>query len=193
MMQTTAIADDITREPSSLLDISGAKPQEQLTFFPTATFSISQLLWVHRLVTDETRLPYAQRGHFRTVGVWVGPVGVKPEEARFVPPLPEEIHPKIEALSEDWRNKYSALLHVQPENIIENIAMFHHGFLSIHPFLDANGRVARSVLQQQALELLHRNIIAKFTSDPEIYYDTLHKADQGDMKPLTTLIQSCLE
>jgi arsenate reductase-like glutaredoxin family protein len=151
MMQTSAFVEDLPRKPSSLLKRPDLESKDQLVYFPTATISISQLFWIHRLVTDDTRLPHAQRGHFRTVAVWVGPVGGTPEEARFTPPPPDEVYSRTEGLLESWREEYHSLIHSTPDKIIGELALFHHGFLSIHPFLDANGRVARAILQQQAI------------------------------------------
>ncbi len=97
------------------------------------------------------------------------------------------------ALLENWRLKYPSLIHSPPEKIIVDISEFHHAFVSIHPFLDMNGRVARAILLQQAHELLHRNISVRFSSEPKVYYEALQVADKGDLQPLITLIQSCLE
>jgi len=193
MMQTGSFFADIGRQPSSLLPFQDVGEEPKLIHFPTANLSIGQLRWLHRVITDKSRSPITQRGHFRSLSVWIGLPGSGPEEARFSPAPPEEVFPRIEALLEHWRNRYPALIHAAPDAIIKELAAFHHCFLSIHPFLDANGRVARAILQQQALELLRRNITAEFTSDPLTYYDALHKADEGDKVDLENLIRACLE
>lgn len=192
MERTTAALPITTSEPSRLTHPDLSSPLDLINF-PTASLSIGQLLWIHRLLTDDSRLPYAHRGHFRSIGVWIGKPGGKPEEARYVPPSPDEIYPLTEKLLEKWRNIYPELIHCDAEKKIYEVSNFHHEFLSIHPFLDANGRVARAILQQQAMELLNRKVTAKFTEDPAVYYDVLTQADDGDLSKLTNLIKACLE
>jgi len=63
----------------------------------------------------------------------------------------------------------------------------HHGFESIHPFRDGNGRVGRLILNF----ILRKNgfpLIDIKYKDRESYYDALSKADEGNLKPLTDLI-----
>lgn len=142
-LETETVTLPITMsEPSRLMHPDLSSPPDLISF-PTALLSIGQLLWIHRLVTDDSRPPYAHRGHFRSVGVWIGKPGGKPEEARYVPPSPEEIYPLTEKLLEKWHNIYHELIHWDAEKKIYEVSNFHHEFLSIHPFLDANGRVAR--------------------------------------------------
>jgi hypothetical protein len=193
VMQTTALIEVSSREPSSLIPFPDAREGLKLIHFPTASLSIGQLRWLHRVVTDGSKLPNTQRGHLRSVAVWIGPPGCGPEEASFVPPPPEEVLPRTTALLEDWCSRYPTLVHATPEAILEELTAFHHGFLFVHPFLDANGRVARAILQQQALELLRRNITAEFTAEPRTYYEALQKAHQGDQNDLKNLIQASLE
>jgi fido (protein-threonine AMPylation protein) len=193
MMQTTAFFGDFSRQPSSLLSFPDVRGEIEIVHFPTASLSIGQLRWLHRIITDDSRLPSTQKGHFRSVAVWIGPPGATPEEARFVPAPPEEVLPRTTTLLEQWRKRYPTLIHATPDIILEELTAFHHGFLSIHPFLDANGRVARAILQQQTLELLRRNFTAQFNADPQTYYEALYKADQGNRNDLRNLIRASLE
>jgi fido (protein-threonine AMPylation protein) len=73
------------------------------------------------------------------------------------------------------------------------LAKFHHGFLQIHPFLDANGRIARLILDQAARELLGQSITADFTADPSVYFAALRAADAGDLAPLERRISVALQ
>jgi len=79
------------------------------------------------------------------------------------------------------------------EQRIAALSSFHHGFLSIHPFLDGNGRGARALLQQQAFELTGRHLEATFTEDPAAYFEALSAADAGDQPSLARLIKANLE
>jgi Fic family protein len=125
--------------------------------------------------------------------VWIGKAGASLEDARFVPPAAAEVAPLLNDLIGRWCAGYSGLSGADEATRIAEIARFHHGFLSIHPFLDGNGRVARAILQQQAVELLGRNIEAVFSEDPVPYYDALSSADAGDITALTALIAANLE
>ena len=132
-------------------------------------------------------------GSFRDVAIWIGPPGSDIEEAVFLPSSPIDIGSEVEELLAGWRRKYPSLMQSNSEEIIKELTIFHHRFVSIHPFLDGNGRVARSILQQQALELLERSLNSTFASKPESYFDALREANNGDIGPLTDFIAACLE
>jgi fido (protein-threonine AMPylation protein) len=165
----------------------------QLTQFPTADLRVSHVMWIHRMLYDGSDLPRSVRGRFRSTMVWIGKAGASLEDARFVPPAAAEVAPLLNDLIGRWCAGYSGLSGADEATRIAEIARFHHGFLSIHPFLDGNGRVARAILQQQAVELLGRNIEAVFSEDPVPYYDALSSADAGDITALTALIAANLE
>lgn len=168
-------------------------PLPRLTQFPTADLQVGDILWIHRMLADGSGLPASVRGRFRSTTVWIGQAGSTPETARYVPPPPEEVEPSLNALIDGWRAEYPALSGSDEEQRLAAIAQFHHGFVSIHPFLDANGRVARALLQQQVHELLGKHVEAVFTSDAEAYYDALSAADQGEAAALIELIKANLE
>ena len=137
--------------------------------FPTARLNVSTLCWLHRIVTDEVQIPLANRGTLRSTEVWIGPGGGR-KNATFIPPPPDQIHPLLSKLLADWRTQHSMLVGAAQPEIVAALASFHHDFLSIHPFLDANGRVARIILQQQVRELLDRWISVVFRDEPTAYY-----------------------
>jgi fido (protein-threonine AMPylation protein) len=165
----------------------------RLTQFPTADLRIGDIMWIHRMLHDGSGLPRELRGRFRSTMVWIGKAGAGLEHARFVPPAAGEVEGLLVDLVDRWRGRYPELSGSDEESRLAAIASFHHGFLSIHPFLDGNGRVARAILCQQVYELLGRYIDAVFTADPAAYYDTLSSADAGDMDPLVKLIAASLE
>ena len=59
--------------------------------------------------------------------------------------------------------------------------------------MDANGRVARSITDQAARELLNEGIGAEFIADTQAYYAALAAADCGDLKPLQDRIKAALQ
>jgi len=75
--------------------------------------------------------------------------------------------------------------------IIDAIVSFHHRFLSLHPFLDGNGRVARFILSQQVAELLgvNKQIILE---DKTPYFVALTKADNGSLSALKTMLTQAI-
>jgi Fic family protein len=86
-------------------------------------------------VRGEEKLP----GEFRRTPVWVGSPTDSPDNATYVPPLPEE----ISGLLTDWEsfvNEKSRL----PALI--RCALIHYQFETIHPFLDGNGRMGRLLI-----------------------------------------------
>lgn len=168
-------------------------PVRRLTQFPTADLYVGDLLWIHRLLSDGTGIPWSNRGRFRTVMTWVGGAGSTPETARFIPPPAEDIERLLEDLVAWWRTTYPDVSGASLDHKIRAVCDFHHRFLSIHPFLDGNGQVARALLQQQLLELTGRHLEAKFTEDPEVYYSALSAADTGDLGELTELVSANIE
>ena len=194
--RTIAEFADLRESPSSL-----GTPLPELPHFATAALTLEQLCWLHRIVTDNSRLSPEQRGSIRCVQVWVAHNSrswdsgeqATQEAIHIIGPPPKEIYDKIESLINWWRSNYNRILIGNNEMRIEAIATFHHQLLLIHPFLDGNGRLARAVLQQQIIELLNRHLSANFTDEREEYIDCLMSADNGDLSPLIALIQSNLE
>jgi len=109
-----------------------------------------------------------------------------------VPPTPEKVYPITDELLDNWRKIYHDLQQSKDKNfIIEEITKFHYKFLSIHPFLDGNGRIARFLLNQQASELLDsRNQIT--IEDKPPYFQALSKAQTGDIQPLKLIITQAI-
>lgn len=75
---------------------------------------------------------------------------------------------------------------------IEIAAVFHHKFVSIHPFDDGNGRLARLLMNLLLIKHGYPFTVIR-TYDRRRYYDTLRKADNGDLKPFVNFIARCVE
>jgi len=63
---------------------------------------------------------------------------------------------------------------------LEAVAAFHHGLVSIHPFLDGNGRTARAILIQQCVDPFG-HIDPDLIDKGAAYYDAIFQADAGDL------------
>lgn len=194
--RTTAEFTDLKKTASSV-----NCPLPELPHFATASLTLEQICWIHRIVTDNSGLPPEQQGALRFVQVWVehndfswvSDEHSTKEEIHLMGPSPKEIYNLVNSLLHDWRSNYRKLLNSSDEVRIEAIADFHHKLLAIHPFLDGNGRLARAILQQQIMELLNRRLSANFTEEPMKYIRCLMSADNGDLNPLILLIKANLE
>jgi Fic family protein len=186
-----AISANLAALPSSLKDALSLD-SNLAHQYPTSSVTSEQLLWIHRALLggDDGSMSAGMSG-FRNVTVWVG--GPSLDKATFTPMPPTMITASLNALLARWREQYPSLLSADRKSIIKALAEFHYDFLKIHPFLDGNGRVARAILQQQAKELLNKDINAVFSDDPAAYYDALKSANTGDLSALITLIEVVLE
>lgn len=110
-----------------------------------------------------------------------------------MPPPPEQVPKLVDAWLAWWHERHRALRDRSKEEIIIGLAELHHRFLVIHPFMDANGRIARSVTDQAARELLNEGIGQEFIKDIGGYYSALAAADKGDFKPLQDRIKAALQ
>ena len=78
-------------------------------------------------------------GEFRRSQNWIGPANCTLNEAKFVPPPPEEMDDTLSDLEKFWHAPSKLPLVVR-------LALIHYQFEAIHPFLDGNGRIGRLLL-----------------------------------------------
>lgn len=186
LVRTNALHAQLTAAPSSL---SAFVPSLD---FPTVSMSASTLCWLHRVLTEELGVVEAVRGRFRAVQVWIGLAGSTIDDATYHPPCPEDVPHLVDNLLDWWRAKHSQLRNADKSVVAEGLADFHHRLLAIHPFLDANGRVARCVVDQAARELLNQGVSADMTADRLSYFEALREADRGDLTLLTKQVLASL-
>lgn len=154
---------------------------------PTSKLSIGLLCWLNRLALEDVDMPEISKGKLRLVQVWVGGTRESPE---FVPPPPAKVPELLLEFISWWEEQHLALVTGDIESQIAGLASFHHKFLSIHPFVDGNGQVARMLLDQAARELVKRSIASRVVADPGAYFASLRDADMGDPAQLVNLIRS---
>src|SRR3990167_3833458 len=90
---------------------------------------------IHKVLIEKTAdAPWKTPGEFRVSQNWIG--GGSPNTAKFVPPIPSEIHRCLDDFEKFLytKDEYPPLI---------KAALAHAQFETIHPFLDGNGRAGR--------------------------------------------------
>jgi fido (protein-threonine AMPylation protein) len=156
----------------------------------TKNIDSNTLKYVHKIMLFESGS--IELGVYRTHTIWVGSPKSSPEKATFNPPKPELVPELTEILLKRWRDEYDILLNSKKKALkIEKIALFHNDFLSIHPFLDGNGRVARFLLNQQVSELLKINKQVIIEDKPS-YFNALNEGQNNNLIPLIKIITQAI-
>lgn len=178
LIKDGAISSDKTKIPaSSELD-------------STLNLNLERLLSIHKLLLFSDSIHGL--GELRKVQVWIASTkSGNIEDATYVPPPADEVLTKTELLLSAWRDNYETVKNGNLADKLKAITEFHFGFLSIHPFLDGNGRVARYLLNQQASELLgiDYQIILK---DTQAYYLAINDGHNGNLEPLTKILTQAI-
>jgi Fic family protein len=154
----------------------------------TRSIDASLLPAFHRLTCFD--LPSRLVGHFRTGHVRVGR-GTDYVNKSFETPHPVEVSKLIDDLCSDWRSEFDELRLAIDRRKLASVARFHARLLSIHPFEDGNGRVARAVLMQQCLDLFGRADMSLMDKGGS-YYSALEAADKGDFVLLEKIVSGII-
>lgn len=140
--------------------------------------SLRLLREIHGVLLRTERGKNLTPGEFRRSQNWIG--GMRPDDAFFVPPPPEEV---LNCMGDLER-----FLHDQPEPtpVLLKAALAHVQFETIHPFLDGNGRLGRLLITLLLVEkkVLQRPVLFTglfFKMHRRRYYDLLDGVRQtGD-------------
>jgi Fic family protein len=99
--------------------------------------------------------------------------------AQFSPPRPEKVVMRMEELIKEYDQR-----DLEGEEPFTLGSWMHHGFESIHPFSNGNGRVGRLLLN---LHLMKHNWppVNVLPGDREAYLKSLQAGNRGDLAPLT--------
>jgi len=138
--------------------------------------SEADVLEVHKIVFSGV---LENAGNYRDAQVYVEGSGYLPPPAFEVPGLMKELFEWLEKNPQELRP-------------IEIAGVFHHKLVSIHPFDDGNGRVARLLMNLLLIRHGYPFTVIKRV-DRRRYYDTLRKADHGELKPFVNFIARCVE
>ena len=140
-----------------------------------APFSQKHLHFLHR-VTMMGLLPPKECGRLRRIGVHVGHDGV------LFPP-PEAIEPMLDRFCKSMPSAIP-----DGDDIVRLSAVLSHRFVSIHPYVDGNGRVSR-VIMNGVLCGRHPPVALKADKKgSKRYGQALARADRGNLEPLAALI-----
>ncbi len=113
-------------------------------------------------------------------------VNVRITGSTLVPPRMEKVVPEMEALLRQYDNR-----DLEGAETFDLGAWFHHGFESVHPFSDGNGRVGRLLLN---LHFLRRNWppIHVLPPDRETYLSAMEKGNQSDLSDLVSFLKELM-
>ena len=101
--------------------------------------SLRLLREIHEVLLSGVRGHDQRPGEFRTRQVIIAGSLPGIENARYVPPPPQEMMPALHALEE--------FLHSDPTMpLLAQLALIHYQFEAIHPFEDGNGRTGRILI-----------------------------------------------
>ncbi|MFC1843118.1 Fic family protein [Candidatus Dependentiae bacterium] len=109
---------------------------KKLEKFPMSLRLIKEL---HKILLQGVRGHEKTPGEFKRTQNWIGPAGCTLQNAKFVPPSPQET---LTAMGDLEMYMHSGA--ILPELV--DCALIHYQFETIHPFLDGNGRLGRLLI-----------------------------------------------
>ncbi|MBI4742921.1 MAG: Fic family protein [Betaproteobacteria bacterium] len=156
---------------------------EELAANPNRPITEADVRQIHLLVlkgiNDE------EAGRYRSTIVEIG-------GSQYKPPSPESVAGEMDSFGQ-WLQQASvpSVLFESTEAVLAASAA-HTWFVTIHPFIDGNGRVARLLMN---LILMRFGFpIAVVTREDRLrYYDALEVSQVSDLTPFVSLISECVE
>ena len=133
---------------------------------------------IHSLVTKD--IENVNSGAYRNNAVYIS-------GSKHIPPQPYLVSEKMEELML-WYNDESKNIHP-----IERAAILHGEFVSIHPFIDGNGRTARLLLNFELMKNNYPAIIIEI-EEREKYFDALEVGNlSGNWDKFTEFVREKCE
>lgn len=156
---------------------------EELAGNPERPITESDVRQIHFLVL--TGIDGANAGKYRTVPVEIG-------GSQFKPAGPESVSSEMKRFG-DWLQEASVPgTAFAPEEAILAASAAHTWFVTVHPFIDGNGRVARLLMNLMLMRFGFP--IAVISRDDRLrYYDALEISQASDLTAFVALVCECLE
>ncbi len=125
-----------------------------------------------------------EAGRYRSAGVEIS-------GSAYKPPEPESVGPQMEELSE-WLRTASLPGNDTGLSPILLASAAHTWLVTIHPFIDGNGRVGRLLLNLMLMRYGYP--IAVITREDRLrYYDALERSQSCDLTGVVALVAECVE
>ena len=144
---------------------------------------------IHEILMDSVRGNEKNPGHIRTIQNWIGPNGCDINEAKFIPPIPEDVPVLLDNLFKYMNDEYIDPLFV-------NMAISHSQFESIHAYRDGNGRLGRALIPIQLAKLTNDEPILFLSEVIELYrpsyYRFLNESRNGNMIGFIKFFLQCI-
>ena len=138
---------------------------------------------LHTLVLDGLS---DEAGAYRSVPVTIS-------GSDYLPPGPESVPAQMEEFGQ-WLSGVSVPVgdaFAGPSGLVAAAAA-HTWFVTVHPFIDGNGRVARLLMNLMLMR--HGFPIAIITKEDRLrYYDALEFSQASDLTPFVVLLAECIE
>lgn len=133
----------------------------------------------------------ATNSSFRDKHVYIADGSSEHPQIVYEPPAPESVPGLMNGLLAWWSEAAAEIPGSDRGKALESIVRFHHGMLSIHPFMDGNGRLASYLLELHLLEAFNSKPLGKILGGAD-YVDALAAAHAGDVEPLVKIISKRL-
>ncbi|WP_375002918.1 Fic family protein [Aeromicrobium sp. CTD01-1L150] len=143
----------------------------------------------HRDLFRQHPSEHQRAGEVRTAQNWIGGSDYTPRNALYVPPPPDTVDAYLEDLF--------AFANRDDIPVIVQAAVVHAQFESIHPFIDGNGRIGRTLIHA----VLRRRKITRYLTVPiasglvahrEQYFDALDDYRAGHAYTLIAMLSSAM-
>ncbi|HEX8672159.1 MAG TPA: Fic family protein, partial [Longimicrobium sp.] len=120
---------------------------------------------MHGVLMQEGRGSAQNPGEFRRTQNWIG--GMRPGNARFVPPPPHEMQAALGNMERFLHDEYGRTAPILKAGLA------HAQFETIHPFLDGNGRIGRLLI---SLVFMTERLLTQ----PFFYFSLYLKENRAD-------------
>ncbi|MFS3127631.1 Fic family protein [Nocardioides sp. Bht2] len=147
------------------------------------TFEITDVLAAHKVLMAEDPHEKSYAGRLRDMQNWIGGSDWSPREALYVPPPAETVAGYLDDLA--------TFVNRDDLGVLEQAAVVHAQFESIHPFTDGNGRIGRALIntvfrRRGATRRVVIPLASAVVARRDEYFAALGAYRDGDLAPLLT-------